>query len=670
MKLRFLILFFIVILGAKAQVSPPSLRCIACNATGDLTLTWVIPSDPGGQFFSYQIYSSPTAFGTYTLVNSVNTYTINTYTHTGANGNTQSRYYYLKTRWGATGTNTSVASDTLRSIYLNLSNPNDGTALLIYNNLHTPKLGSSATNFNIYRENPTPSWVNIKNTSALNYKDTITLCNVFYNYQIQLNDASGCVSSSNVSGQNFKDLIPPKLAFLDSVSVNAAGQSVLGWDPSVSPDCVGYVIYVNNGTSWTNIDTAKGINNTSYTSTLTATGNSIQHCISSIDSCGNISPLGIPHLTINLKNSYDMCGRAAHLTWNSYTNMPLGVLQYKVYCSVNAAPYTYLGTTANTSYDHTGLEPGKTYCYLVRAFNTPQTISSTSNRSCLIASAPSASSFVYVHYVSVAPDQNVLVSLYCDTLKSCKGFNIYRSEDGITYRLQGFAPYTGKKSLIYTDTDVKTNEMNYFYKAEVIDSCGNARSMSNSGKTILLKVKNDSEKIFSNNLSWDNYSNWPTGAAGFYIYRVVNEVPDPVAVDFIPMGINTYTDNVEDIVKESGKIGYIITAIENFGNPYGLIGLSSSNIAEAYVEGQVFVPNAFAPKGENRIWKPVSQFVEKTDYRVVVYNRWGTKVFETNDENRGWDGSGMEDNTYVYILQYKNSRGEFIEMKGTITLIR
>jgi gliding motility-associated-like protein len=66
----------------------------------------------------------------------------------------------------------------------------------------------------------------------------------------------------------------------------------------------------------------------------------------------------------------------------------------------------------------------------------------------------------------------------------------------------------------------------------------------------------------------------------------------------------------------------------------------------------------------------VTQFVEKTDYRVSVFNRWGIKVFETTDENHGWDGSGLDDNTYVYILQYKNARGEFIELKGTITMVR
>lgn len=654
----------------KAQVAPPSLRCISCNASGDLTLTWISPNDPSSQFFSYEIFKANVLTGPYINIGTVNTRTITSFTDVGAGGNTQSKYYYIKTRWGAAGTNTSIASDTLRSIYLNLTNPNDGTASLMYNNIHTPKLLTSANVFNIYRENPTPSWVNIKNTGALNYRDTITVCNVFYNYQIQLADASGCISTSNVSGQNFKDLIPPQNGVLDSVSVNASGNTTMGWNASSSNDCIGYVIYYFNGSSWSNIDTVLGKNNTSYTSTLSASSNSVTHCIAAIDSCGNISPLGTSHNSINLKNTYDVCGRSANLTWIAYTNLPLGVLQYKIYCSVNGGVYNLIGNTTSTTFKHSGLEPGKTYCYTVRVVNVPGVITSTSNRTCLVATAPPSSAFAYLHYASVDIDQAALLSIYCDTTKSCRGYNILRSEDAVNFNLIGFAPYTGNLFVTYKDMDIKASEKPYYYKVELLDSCGNVRYVSNIGKTILLKVKNDGEKIFNNNLSWDHYTNWSGGVAGYNIYRVVDEQLQSSPVTFIPVGINTYTDNVEDIVQNSGKVGYIVTAVENFGNVYGLTGSSASNIAEAYVEGGVFVPGAFAPKGENRIWKPITQFVEKTDYKVTVLNRWGTKVFETTDENEGWDGSGMEDNTYVYILQYKNARGEFIEKKGTIVMIR
>ncbi len=661
----------------KSQVvGPPSLRCIACNAAGDLTLTWIAPADPTSKFFSYEIFKCNVFSGTYTPVATVNTYTITSYTDVGAGGNTAGRYYFIKTHSGTTGTVISSSSDTARSIYLSLTNPFDGTAVLNYNNLHQPKLSTSATQFKIYRQNP-PTWTQIKSTSALNYKDTISICNVTYNYQIQLSDASGCVSTSNVPGGTFQDKIPPDpgptQGLLDSVSVNATGQSVLGWNPSSYPDCYAYVIYQFIGGTWSGIDTVFGINNSIYTTTSTIANTApTYYAIASIDSCGNIGALSTnAQTTMFLKTKYNVCSRTTDLQWNPYKNLPLGVSHYQVYCSTNAGPYLYLGSTIDSTYQHTGLTPGKTYRYVVRVFSAFGTNTSSSNSSSLVATAPPASSYVYLKSASVDMDQTITVTLYCDTLVPCKGFQMYKSDDASgSFNAIGFVNYTGIRTLSFNDSDVSVSGKNYYYKAEVIDSCGNSRYTSNIGKTVLLKVKNDNDKIFNNNLSWDDYYTYNGGVAGYYVYRIVNEIPDPNPVTFAPFGMTTYTDNVEDIVKESGKVGYYLTAVEGFGNTYGLIGASNSNKAEAYVEAKVFVPGAFAPKGVNRIWKPEAQFIEKTDYHVIVFNRWGEKVWETTDDTQGWDGSGYEDNTYVYLLQYKNARGEFIEMKGTVTMVR
>ena len=675
MRLFIGILFFCLVSLTKAQVGPPSLRCIACGPTGDLTLTWIIPLDPGGQFFSYEIYRSAVFAGPYVFLASVNTYTANTYNDAGAAGNLQAKYYFIKTRWGAAGTNTSVASDTVRSIYLNLGGAGTGTATLVYNNLHTPKLPTTATNFTINKQFPIPAWSVVQTTSLTNYSEVISRCNVFYSYQIQQADASGCLSTSNISGANFKDQTPPDAGptqgLLDSVSVNAAGQSVLGWTASSYPDCYAYVIY-QFGTTWAAIDTVYGINNTIYTTTSTiASTAATNYAIASLDSCGNIGLISTnPQSTMLLKSKYDVCARTTNLTWNAYQNLPLSVSHYQIYCSTNAGPYLYLGTSTVTAYQHTNLTPGKTYCYIVRVFNIFGAITSSSNRSCLVATAPPSSSFVYLKSASVDPDQSITVTLYCDTLVPCQGFNIYKSEDGASFTPLGFVPYNGRSTLYYNDQSVSTSQKSYFYKAEVLDSCGNSRFMSNIGKTILLHVKNDNDKIFNNNLYWNDYSSWTAGVAGYYVFRIVNDAVNPVPIDFVPYGISTYTDNVEDIVKESGKVGYYVSAVEGFGNPYGFQAMSSSNIGEAYVEAKVFVPNSFTPKGENRIWLPVAQFVEKTDYHVTVFNRWGAKVFETTSDTQGWDGSGMDDNTYVYLIQYKNSRGEFIELKGTVTMVR
>ena len=55
-------------------------------------------------------------------------------------------------------------------------------------------------------------------------------------------------------------------------------------------------------------------------------------------------------------------------------------------------------------------------------------------------------------------------------------------------------------------------------------------------------------------------------------------------------------------------------------------------------------------------------------------NRWGQEVFETHEENNGWDGTyngePQDVDTYYYILQYTCADGSTHEKSGDVTLVR
>ena len=59
---------------------------------------------------------------------------------------------------------------------------------------------------------------------------------------------------------------------------------------------------------------------------------------------------------------------------------------------------------------------------------------------------------------------------------------------------------------------------------------------------------------------------------------------------------------------------------------------------------------------------------------LQLYNRWGEKVFESNDKNHCWDGSfnGVMQNDAVFIYQLTAllANGEKIVKKGNVTLKR
>ena len=66
-------------------------------------------------------------------------------------------------------------SDTLSTIYLSLTDPLNGTAILSWNELHQPPL-TSFSNYEILREYPSGIWSTIGNTISTNFIDTIYPC--------------------------------------------------------------------------------------------------------------------------------------------------------------------------------------------------------------------------------------------------------------------------------------------------------------------------------------------------------------------------------------------------------------------------------------------------------------------------------------------------------------
>jgi gliding motility-associated-like protein len=90
--------------------------------------------------------------------------------------------------------------------------------------------------------------------------------------------------------------------------------------------------------------------------------------------------------------------------------------------------------------------------------------------------------------------------------------------------------------------------------------------------------------------------------------------------------------------------------------------------------GDMFVPNAFSPNGDgiNDELKVRGACLETLTF--LIFNRWGEKVFETSDINKGWDGTfngdKMNTGVFVYRLEGKTYEGKGFSAKGNITLIR
>ncbi len=88
----------------------------------------------------------------------------------------------------------------------------------------------------------------------------------------------------------------------------------------------------------------------------------------------------------------------------------------------------------------------------------------------------------------------------------------------------------------------------------------------------------------------------------------------------------------------------------------------------------IFIPNAFTPNndGANDLFYVRGNTIETL--QLIIYNRWGQKVFETTDQGLGWDGTlngtTLAPDVFAYYLKVECIGGTTFIKKGNVTLIR
>jgi gliding motility-associated-like protein len=108
---------------------------------------------------------------------------------------------------------------------------------------------------------------------------------------------------------------------------------------------------------------------------------------------------------------------------------------------------------------------------------------------------------------------------------------------------------------------------------------------------------------------------------------------------------------------------------------YGCQKIFNTNITQQNcADCTIYVPSAFTPNGDglNDVFKPKLNCLSY-EFHCTIFNRWGEKIFETNDINKGWDGnysgSKLSAGSYVYYINYKTSTGINKSARGVVVLI-
>ena len=103
---------------------------------------------------------------------------------------------------------------------------------------------------------------------------------------------------------------------------------------------------------------------------------------------------------------------------------------------------------------------------------------------------------------------------------------------------------------------------------------------------------------------------------------------------------------------------------------------ASDDVLVTLVPYCIKVKNAFSPNGDgiNDMWMIYDQFDCLKNISLSVFNRYGSKVFESRDYRNNWDGryqgKPVPDGTYYAVINFQLVSGNTMTVKTDLTVIR
>lgn len=493
-----------------------------------------------------------------------------------------------------------------------------------------------------------------------------------YDIQLIVTNQSGCrdtmIQPAGVIVEPNIDPTAPEIRF---VSVLSDSEIEIEYDPfpNTFDDFQSYILYREDaGGNYIPIQTINNLQTTRFVDrSLNTRNTSYCYKLQVANECGKVSDLTTAneHCSILLETQGAL--GQVNLNWSDYVGWQ-EVERYRLYKVQNYGLSNIQliaelpGTV--TTYEDTDVFCEEEETYRVEALKANDILISWSN----------IQSEMPLHEAPTLPMDLCLATVFEDTFVQIQWSPlpdipyarelIIEKDAGNGYTAVYRQPATDPV-LSWTDESVKVHDQSYRYRAYVTDSCGEQTPIGRIARSIYLEANRQVGNVFFN---WNPYEDWLGGIRNYRL-EVFNEATQSFEpVSDIGASFTEFIDRETDLPQR--EYCYRLLADESGGKEL----TSISNIVCVPIGPQIFYPNAFSPNGDqhNERFTITSLFVEEA--RIMIFNRWGEKLFESTDLNIGWDGlykgKPVQEGVYVFRVEGIGYDGTLFSQAGTVTLIR
>ena len=127
------------------------------------------------------------------------------------------------------------------------------------------------------------------------------------------------------------------------------------------------------------------------------------------------------------------------------------------------------------------------------------------------------------------------------------------------------------------------------------------------------------------------------------------------------------TINKNTTAQPSNTTSYIANLLDDYG-------CMVSDTVVIALDGSIYIPNSFSPNGDGINDNFVILGEDITQFKIMIFNRWGEKLYESNSIDKTWDGTYKgklsKTDTYVWRIVYSDVNTSRQEVIGHVNLLR